>query len=371
MRTSKLSDAAPFDGGPEPWRSGEPPWTGSRQIPSMITAEEMQFLCYLAGQRRYSNTMIVDMGPLAGGSTQALAFGAGECEGVVHSYDLWRMCPGWEQYLPGWHFRIGDSILPAFLENLGLARHKWQELDRQIITSTFVRRSVDDGWRFAHRSFQEFFYARKFFRWEAETGGEGEFPVVHTPIWQFIAQMALEKWDREKALFWIRERVERENEPSLTMTTLRAAAGYWLLKKDPGNSRDHMFSGIMLDSVDLTELDLARCDLSRVDFHGSDLAGTNLASADLSGALLSGAQFLGADLRNTKFDHSEISYADFRGANFGAPNSSVWTGMITQLGNCKGLALALFDQDVSSFLANSLGLSQQRYLSESRSGLFR
>ena len=251
--------------------------------------------------------------------------------------------------------------LTAFLESLGLARYKWQELDRQLITSTFVRRSVDDGWRFAHRSFQEFFYARKFFRWEAETGGEGEFPVKYTPIWQFIAQMVLEKWDRKKALFWIKERVKREKDPSLTMTTLRAAAGYWLLKKDSGNSSDHMLPGIMLDSVDLTGLDLAHCDLSRVDFHGSDLAGTSLASADLSRSLLSGAQFLGADLRDAKLDHSVIACADFRGANFGAPNSSVWRSTITQFKSCDGLALALFDQEVNLFLRKSSDLSLHSY----------
>jgi hypothetical protein len=250
--------------------------------------------------------------------------------------------------------------LTAFLENLGLAPHKWKELDRQLITSTFVRRSVDDGWQFAHRSFQEFFYARKFFRWEIETSGKGQFPVTYTPIWQFIAQMALEKWNREKALFWIQERVERQNDHTLTMTTLRAAAGYWLLKKDPGKARDHIFSGIMLDSVDLTSLDLARCDLSRVDFHGSDLAGTDLRLVDFSDSFLAGAQFLGADLRNTKFERSDIAYADFRGSNFGVPNSSVWTNTITQFRDCEGLAFASFDQEVSSFLAESIDAAAQR-----------
>ena len=124
-------------------------------------------------------------------------------------------------------------------------------------------------------------------------------------------------------MFWLRERVAREMDPTLTMTTLRAAAGYWLLKKGSGTSRDYKLSGIMLDSIDLTDLDLARCDLSRVDFHGSDLAGADLSSSDLSQAFLAGAQFLGADLRSARFDNSNISYADFRGANFGPVKSTV------------------------------------------------
>jgi hypothetical protein len=245
--------------------------------------------------------------------------------------------------------RLKQQLL-AFLECLGRPPDKWKEIDRQIITSTFIRRSVGDGWQFAHRSFQEFFYARKFFRWEKATKGKGKFPVVHTPIWQFIAQMALARWDEEKALYWIKERVAREDDATLTMTTLRAAAGYWLLKQRPAKLKNNMLSGIMLDSVDLTRLDLACYDLSRSDFHGSDLTGTNLSSANLSHALLFGAQFSGANLMNAKLYKCDVSNSDFRMANFGSARSAVWKDMINQIRSCHGWASALFDQEVHSYL---------------------
>jgi len=241
--------------------------------------------------------------------------------------------------------------LSAALDAAGLPPSMWKEVDRQLITSTFVVRSASDGWQFAHRSFQEFFYARKFFRWETETAGKGLFPVVHIPIWQFIAQMALQKWDEKKALLWIEPRVSREEDPSLTKTTLRAAAAYRLLKKAAARYRDLPLSGIMLDSVDLTDLDLRNRDLSHSDLTASDLGGTDLSLSNLYGSLLAGAQFGAANLQNTKLSHCDISYADFRGANFGQPRSGTWVKTLTELKGCRGRDSAMFDKEVQSFLS--------------------
>jgi hypothetical protein len=251
---------------------------------------------------------------------------------------------------------IIDSVrlkqrLTALLERAGLSPNKWKEVERQLITSTFVTRSTHDGWQFAHRSFQEYFYARKFFRWETETSGKGLFPVTHTPIWQFIAQMTLTRWDEQKALSWIEPRVQREKDPTLTMTTLRAAAAYWLLKKSLIPSQNLPLSGIMLDSVDLTDLDLAQVDLSYSDLHGSDLGGADLSSTNLHGSLLSGTQFLAANLQNARLSLCDISRADFRGSNFGYPRSTTWANTIKQLKECRGRESAMFDQDVYSLLS--------------------
>jgi hypothetical protein len=229
-----------------------------------------------------------------------------------------------------------QQCLSALLEKkIGLSPIRLKDVERQLITSTFVKRSASDGWLFAHRSFMEFFYARKFFRWESDTEGDGVFAVVHTPIWQFIAHMALKRWDEEKALFWIQPRIRRENDESLTMTTLRAAAAYWLLKKGQKPPQEYPLSGIMLDSVDLMGLDLNKCDLSNADFHSSNLAGSNLSFAEFSGS----------DLRGTMFSGCNISFADFRGANFGHLSSNSWLDSVKQLKNCLGSETALFDKD--------------------------
>jgi hypothetical protein len=213
--------------------------------------------------------------------------------------------------------------LSALLDRASLPRDSWKEVERQLITSTFVSRAHGDAWQFAHRSFQEYFYARRFFRWESESGGEGIFPVVHTPVWQFIAQMALRKWSEPKARHWIVPRIGREEDPTLTETTLRAAAAYWLLRN---RHRDVPLSGVMLDTVELTDLDLSDLDLADSDFHGSDLS-----RSDLTFAVLRDCNLFG-----TRFTDCDISFADFRGAQF-SPFSR------EELKRCRGYDSALFD----------------------------
>jgi hypothetical protein len=281
-------------------------------------------------------------------------------------------------------------VLSDVLARAGIRVEGWRELHRQLLTSTFLRRSAPDSWEFAHRSFQEFFYARKFFRWEAQTGGRGEFPVVHVPIWQFVAQLVLRSWDEAKAFWWIPRRIDRDNEPSLTLTTLRAAAAYWLLKRSASSARDYPLTDIMLDSVDLRGIDFSGCNLSSADFHRSDLCGasfegaeicdavcdsanlddcnlvnaravradlrgasllnTDLRHADLTKANLKGSCCCGASLEAANLDGANIGEANFRGASFGTAGSAAWLASIGQLRVCPGVATAHFDESIATAL---------------------
>lgn len=329
----------------------------------------------------------------------------------------------YEKYIDAWlrrelmrgRIRLDPSIVTAIIEDLAhymvshdtlilkdeklqevltsiFKRHKvslarWPDLHRQMITSTFIRRSNKDVWEFAHRSFQEFFYARKFFRWE-ESGAVGEFPVTHIPVWQFISQLVLLRWDNEKAMKWIPKKIDRHDEPTLTLTTLRAAAAYWLVKKGSHPSRNYDLAGIMLDSIDLQGADFYQCDLRGANFFSSDLRKANfsyanltgstfqlsnlddstlahaqaagvdfrlasfskadLSHADLQNALLDSASFAGAQLLGSQLKGATIFMADFRGANFGEVGSESWRQRIAQLNSCIGVKTALFDENVSA-----------------------
>ncbi len=213
--------------------------------------------------------------------------------------------------------------LTDVLERAALLPERWREVERQLITSTFVTRVHGSAWQFAHRSFQEYFYARKFFRWESQTSGEGEFPVLYAPIWQFIAQMTTRRWDEQKARQWIVPRARRDEDPTLTRTTLRAAAAYWLLAN---GRRDFPSAGIMLDTVDLRNSNLASFDLTGADLNGSDLSGSDLSSAVLRGCNLAEARVEGCD----------IAGADFRGADFGSGRT------LDELTRCPGYDSARF-----------------------------
>jgi uncharacterized protein YjbI with pentapeptide repeats len=284
-----------------------------------------------------------------------------------------------------------QSVLTAIFTKLGVSLEKWPELHRQMITSTFVRRSNADTWGFAHRSFQEYFYARKFFRWE-EAGAAGEFAVTHIPSWQFISQLVLSRWDEAKAMQWIPKKIDRESETSLTLTTLRAAAAYWLLKKGSRPARDYPLEGIMLDSIDLRNVDLYQCDLSGANFFESDLRKANLSYANLkrsifqlsnlddstlahaiaAGSDFKQASFSNADLSHGDFNGAQLAYAyfggarllglqlqaakifgaDFRNAYFGESDSEYFQQSMMQLKGCIGVRQALFDADISARLQN-------------------
>ena len=111
--TYKLTAATLFDGRQQPWRSVALPWS-TFPIPSMICDDEVRFLYYLTSCHYRGKGSIVDMGPLAGGSTYAMA--AGMTGGRIHSYDLWRYCPGFEPYFG--RMRESADLLPAFRANL-------------------------------------------------------------------------------------------------------------------------------------------------------------------------------------------------------------------------------------------------------------
>jgi hypothetical protein len=77
-----------------PWQRMPPVWKHLTQVPSMVSAEEMQMLYWVARDCYTGVGTIVDGGPFLGGSTGPLCLGlqdnrrASGKAGVVHSYDL-------------------------------------------------------------------------------------------------------------------------------------------------------------------------------------------------------------------------------------------------------------------------------------------
>jgi hypothetical protein len=211
----------------------------------------------------------------------------------------------------------------SFADELALNDVDKISLARRLATSALLKRSSGNGWEFVHRSFQEYLYAKHFFRWERETDGEGDFPVTHVPTWQFISQIVLQEWSVEKAQKWIIERVRRDQEPGLCKTTLRAASAYWFIKSDNCPACEHTLQGIMLDWVDLRNVNLARLNLTGSDFSGADMRSANLQGAILRDSLLVSVDFSDADLTG-----ADLRQTDCRGAIFeGAITSGVlWDG---------------------------------------------
>lgn len=122
-RTFKLERAQLLAEELQPWRAGTPELRAINPIPSMICEDESRFLHWIARHRVAGEGHIVDLGPLAGGSTHALCSGLALNAGAsgrtrIHSYDLWRFFPGWESFFPGAALRAGDDLHPFFTRNL-------------------------------------------------------------------------------------------------------------------------------------------------------------------------------------------------------------------------------------------------------------
>jgi hypothetical protein len=90
----------------------------------MISEDESRFLYWLARDCYSGAGAIVDLGPLAGGSTHSLAAGLSQNPAVpskrekIHSYDLWRFYEGWEWIFPVLTLRQGQDLEPVFRSNL-------------------------------------------------------------------------------------------------------------------------------------------------------------------------------------------------------------------------------------------------------------
>jgi hypothetical protein len=116
-RTPKLTDAILFDGIQQPWRRDLHCRAYPNPIVSMMSHDEMVFLRWIAEHQTQPGDAIIDMGPLAGGSTLAMARGArasNASEKIIHSYDLWRYYEGHAAYFPGNNLHEGDDVFPLF-----------------------------------------------------------------------------------------------------------------------------------------------------------------------------------------------------------------------------------------------------------------
>lgn len=122
-RTFKLKHARLLADRLQPWRLDRPDSRAVNPVPGMICEDESLFLHWIAKHASGAG-QVVDLGPLAGGSTHSLCSGlalnpaAARSKVRVHSYDLWRLFPGWEAFFPGEQLKLGDDLRPLFRRNL-------------------------------------------------------------------------------------------------------------------------------------------------------------------------------------------------------------------------------------------------------------
>ena len=121
-QTFKLSDAVLFDEIQQAWRVHADASRYPSPIPGMMAHDELVFLRWAAERLIKPEDTIIDMGPLAGSSTLALATGLRQCgrrnQKIIHTYDLWRYDPSFDSFFPGHSLKPGDNTFPLFWKNV-------------------------------------------------------------------------------------------------------------------------------------------------------------------------------------------------------------------------------------------------------------
>jgi|GEM_PF-761737 len=128
VQTFKLASARLLNEDLQPWRQVTLPMEGINPIPSMINEDESRYLYWIAKSWYRGEGAILDLGPLAGGSTHALAAGLDKNETAlkgkktpvkIHSYDMWQFYADWGRFFPGVEIGELQDIMPHFIKNLG------------------------------------------------------------------------------------------------------------------------------------------------------------------------------------------------------------------------------------------------------------
>jgi hypothetical protein len=183
---------------------------------------------------------------------------------------------------------------------------------------TFFVREGEDRFRFAHKSFLEFFFARQLLR-EIKTSPQRALGT--RPITQEVADFCGEllkrdgDWTRSAAVTsvsrWL-QHPRSDGSQSVAVNALRLLLG---LGRWAGLAKSHGTSGARLEDAALDGLDLTGADLSGANLANAGLCGVGLIDADLTGVVLDQACLRGAVLKDTSLANVQATRADWTQAS--------------------------------------------------------
>ena len=177
---------------------------------------------------------------------------------------------------------------------------------------TFFVREGEDRFRFAHKSFLEFFLARVLVRTlPSQPQKMLDTRPLTREVCAFVGELLRRDGDWQQSTVvlsvseWLRARRDvgellRNSPPSRGATRPQATEAANALRLLLGLSR---WAGLQLS------IGTDHAGLCGVDLSGDDLTGVDLRGADLSGALLSGAQLIDADLTGAVLDDARLNGA--------------------------------------------------------------
>ncbi|MBL9102329.1 MAG: pentapeptide repeat-containing protein [Myxococcales bacterium] len=218
----------------------------------------------------------------------------------------------------------------------------------EIQGGAFFVREGEASFRFAHRSFQEFFLARGLIRTLAARPEEAlkTLPLTREVV-AFVGGLLRRGGEPRAAVcvlavqtWLVRGRVEvRAPEAAANAVRLLHGLATWVADGTAWIPEGADLRGVSLAREELRGLRAPGCDLRRADLVGCDLADADLrrarlddaclAGASLNGAKLGGASLVAADLTLVEADRVDLTYAELQRARLRQSTwtECVWTGV--------------------------------------------
>jgi WD40 repeat protein len=201
------------------------------------------------------------------------------------------------------------------------------QLDVELRTSAFLSRTPDGLYGFSHRSFLEYFLARRIERAACAAPASPDslaqvlgIPRLSPETCRFVHDLVPTSHDtRRQALrHAVRALMQPAPDPAPAASRVNALLlAYRLIhwELDGFDASGQAMTAWVPEQAHLTELDLTELSLPHLSAPQANLAGARLAQSDLTGAHLPGANLQHADLRGVRMIGIDLSGADLTHAN--------------------------------------------------------
>ncbi len=191
--------------------------------------------------------------------------------------------------------------------------------DREVRTASFLTRDAAGNYGFSHRSFLEFFLARRVARLLREAEGDAvkitsalRMRILSPPVIEFLRDLATPELVAQAAFGVLRN-------PYVPMASqnalLLAPLGVTDVAQHAIKLEEAQLAGFQLAGYRLPGANLRRARLAGADLRGANLKGACLAEADLELARLEGASCEGADFTLARLAGAQLRDADLGRAN--------------------------------------------------------
>jgi len=233
--------------------------------------------------------------------------------------------------------RVGHRLHYGDLYALVKQRSDWRgqldpnQLDVELRTAAFLSRTPDGHYGFSHRSFLEYFLARRVKAAaclgpdEADFAAVLDIPQLSAEVCSFVHDLVpaqgsgAEAGPQRQALQQqVRSLLQPQRQPAAAAAARVNALllGHHLGRLSLAQGAKPAYEDWLPEAANLQGLDLSEMALPNLRAVGADLTGSTLRGAVLSSAQLRGATLERADLSQTLLSKADLSAARLRGACF-------------------------------------------------------